>query len=68
MNKTTKMLLGAAAALPIAVGVALSTPAQAACNPCRATVKKANPCNPCAAKKRKAYNPCAAKKNPCRAR
>lgn len=64
MRKSAKKLLSAAAALPIAVGVAAVTPAYAGCNPCKGATK-AKACNPCAAKK--ACNPCAAKKacNPC---
>ena len=71
MRKSAKSLLSAAAALPIAVGVAAVTPpAYAACNPCKGAAKT-KACNPCAAKK--ACNPCAAKKackpcNPCAAK
>ena len=80
MRVKSRDLLSAAAALPIAVGVAAITPpAYAACNPCKGATKAAacnpcaakkaacNPCNPCAAKKAACSpcNPCAAKKAAC---
>ena len=72
--RTTMIALSAAVAMG---GIAtLTTPASAACSPCRAktttsAVVKKNPCtavNPCASKNKRAVsNPCAAK-NSCAAK
>jgi hypothetical protein len=71
MRKTTRALLGAAVALPIAIAATDIPAARAACGPCKP--KAANPCSPCAAKKKPKCNPCAAKEtgapsNPCAAK
>ena len=83
MRPSTRLLISAAALLPLAGAVATAQAEQvpgsfqvAVCgakNPCGA---KANPCaakaNPCAAKKKAnpcaAKNPCGAKANPCAAK
>ena len=69
MRKSSRALLSAAAALPIAVAAVVATPVRAGCNPCKGAVKQ-TACNPCAAKKAASpCNPCAAKKakcNPCK--
>jgi hypothetical protein len=79
MRKMTKALLGATAALPLALAAQMPMDARAACGPCKAVKgckasnakKAAGKCNPCAAKKastkgtaKKGCGPC----NPCAAK
>lgn len=64
MRKSTRALLGAAVALPLALAAAPAV--QAACGPCKPKAAKAK-CGPCGAKKQAKKNPCGAK-NPCAAK
>ena len=78
MRRTSKALLGAAAALPLAIAATMPMTARAACGPCKPAAQKCNPCkpvkkasakcNPWAAKNGKAKANLCAAKNPCAAK